>query len=515
MGTALTTIWDKGHPQVKESLQSLQNWSREDIQEACAKFKHDSGLAVNLGTFMRVLGFTDRQKAEAAFNELKNNRDHVEWFAVIAAMLVMSNQKYISKTTFLFSLCDFNSSGHVNVAELCIGMRYLFMGIHRFFANATVPTRDEIEKSTIAVFAKIDTHKTDYISIGEVVAFSYMSKNLRTLLGPFPSSDERIFEDLVTFAFSSKGQKIASTLRLETQEQKMLQELRLAPHAGTHTTVSPSSQRRTQARKMRNRPWHDNSTITKPFAWLMYHLFTELQDAGLRAIPNQVLADAVGDHRRLKTLLQQFSQKAAAVDVDMNEPGHPLTLLLVLMEKHLTDKNFATRLHDHDGDAVSLHGLFCLMCPQVTEAEIDDGMRWCAAYRAHDVLSELLRYKTSPMVDAAADAPQHTLELNISEDDVLALFEAVDMDGSGEMSMQELCEKGSLPPGEARRLIELWDRSRSGELSKGDILAIVHQVHSSVRQSMKALFTESRGRPPVQSAPDLSWKAPTPQAAAK
>merc|ERR1719253_1686044 len=110
---------------------------------------------------------------------------------------------------------------------------------------------------------------------------------------------------MVGFGFSSKGQKIESSLRLQTQEQKMLEELRLAPHAGTHAKCSVSSQRRAQARRMRNRPWQDNSTITKPFAWLVYHIFTDLQDRGLRAIPHQALADAINDRKRVKAILQQ------------------------------------------------------------------------------------------------------------------------------------------------------------------------------------------------------------------
>jgi len=488
MGTALSNIWQRGHPELHPCLESLRNWSREDIKEACVKFRSDSALAVNMASFMRVLGFKERHNADAAFSVVKNSRNNVEWLSVVAVMILMSDQKYISKVTFLFSLCDFNSSGKVNCAELCIGMRYLLLGISHFFKNATVPPRDEVERSTVAVFAKIDADKSNFILIEEIVSFAYGSKDLRVLLSPFPADDPRIFEELVLFTESDKQQSREALNRLGSQEQKMIHELRLTPDAATKLTSKASEQRK-QVRKARARPWQENKFVTKPYAWLLYKLFAELKDSS-HTIPSKVLLDTVSNLDRLRALMQKFAD-----DPDEAMSKFADSTLAVRVTKHLTDKQCILRLEDHAGDAVSLRALFCLCCPSVQESEIEAGMQWCRTYRAHDILNALLKCKSSPLVDASFDEKKEDVAIDVDEEDIEALFEAIDMDHDGQLSVENLCEGGNLRPEEARRLVELWDRDRTGELSKGEILAIVHHVHSSVRQRMKALFAaEGSGR---------------------
>jgi Ca2+-binding EF-hand superfamily protein len=494
MGAAIGNVWCKGHPELHECLECLRNWSREDVKEACIQFRSDK-LAVNLSSFMRILRITNRPDGDAAYNALKNSKDRVEWFSAIAVMVLMSDQKYISKVTFLFSLCDFNSSREVNCAELCIGMRYLMMGISRFFKNATIPPRGEVEQSTVAVFSKIDADNTSFISIEEMVSFAYMSKDLRVLLSAFPANDQRIFEELISFYGTNSSQARQCSNMVEAQEQKMIRELRLTPDA---KDVKQQSQR-TVKRKCRDRPWETNQVITKPYAWLIYHFFIELKDRTY-TIPSQTLSDYARDFERTRGLLTRLAEKggpslSANGSVSGHGSGQSLTLLAARIAQHLTDSAFLSRLELTGGDAVSVRALLCLCCNGVKEAEIDDGMRWCQTYRANDVLTELLKCKTGPMsnpADSSVDAPREIEDIDVDASDIDALFEALDTDGGGRLSLAELCQSGEVRPDEARRFVNLFDRDRSGDLSKAELLHIVHEVHSEVRQTMKAIFATTK-----------------------
>jgi len=275
----------------------------------------------------------------------------------------------------------------------------------------------------------------------------------------------------------------------------MINSLRLTPDAA-RSGGRDSVDRKNHARNARDRPWRTNSVVTKEYSWLLYKLYSELQDAASHTIPSQVLLVTVENHIEFKKRMHRLAEDANS---HMDEIGlatsASLGITVIKITQHLTDKHFVSELQHHAGDAISLRALFCLCCPSVKEAEVDDGMRWCKMYRAHDVLEELLRYKSSPMVDASFDGcPQETLDLNVDEQDIRELFDAIDMDHTGQISMENLCKGGKLDADEAQRLVALWDRERTGQLSRSDLLAVVHQVHSSVRQQMKAMFADLKNK---------------------
>lgn len=430
---------------------------------------------------MKGLDVTDRVRAQQSFNILKSKNDRVDWVAVMAVMILMSDQKFISKVTFLFSLCDFNSSREVNCAELCIGMRYLFLGISRCFTNATLPPKSEVEASTVEVFSRIDADRTRFICIEEIVSFAYMSKDLRVLLTTFPSTDDRIFEELVVFTGNNRAQQAAADKLVNNSQQKMIKELQLTPDPAPE-----QNSRRQSQRKQRDRPWKANLVITKPYAMSLYRTFSELQD-GSGTISMAALAKFSGDHEHVRSKLMKWTEQS---DRAAGEDRKTQQQIITKVSIHLTDRGFMERLEEY-GDAVSLRALFCLCCPAISEAEIDDGMRWCLAYRAHDILTELLKYNSSPMTDEKYDPAKQNVDIDLSAEDVDALFQALDIDGDGHLSLKELCQGGDLQSEDARKLINLWDRDRSGELSKSEILAIIHQVHHSVRQTMKGMFARN------------------------
>lgn len=54
-------------------------------------------------------------------------------------------EEFISRVTFMFSVCDFNSNGSIKRSELFIGLRSLFKGLSRFFPKCKAPTAEELE----------------------------------------------------------------------------------------------------------------------------------------------------------------------------------------------------------------------------------------------------------------------------------------------------------------------------------------------------------------------------------
>lgn len=453
------------------------------------KFRSENAHLVNLCIFMRVLRLNDRKDAEPAFDAFKNSKERVEWLSVIAIMILMSNQKFISKVTFLFSLADFNGNREVNCAELCIGLRYLMLGISHAFPHIKVPPKNEVEKDTIEVFSKIDGDKSAYVTLEEIVSFAYMSTPLRRFFAPFPAEDQRIFEELIIFNQESGCQRHESVKRLGEQEKKMINSLRLTPDV-----AQKKQGRRSEMRAKRERPWCENTMVTKPFSFLVYRLFAHLIDESANWISNETLLNLTHSNKVLKEIVDGAVKHSAEQGVE--DPGHPLRTVASSLESRITGAEFA-RSVQHHGDHISLRALFCLLCPGVKEAEIQDGMKWCHGYRAHDVLEELLKHKTGAMSldrDSSFDdrPDEERVHIEVDEEDIDALLEAIDLDKNGNISLEDLVKGGNLQPEEARRLVRLWDREKTGELSKGDLLAIVHEMHSSVRQNMKALFANSK-----------------------
>lgn len=492
MGNSLSDVWEQGYPDLHPCLARLQGWSREDIKVACLQFRSSPALAIDIGLFMRGLGYTQRKDAEPAFDLLKNNKNKVEWYGVIAAMILMSNQKYISKVTFLFSLTDFNGSGTVNCAELCIGMRYLFLGISRFFQNATVPPRSDVEKAAVDVFAKIDIDNSYAITIDEVVTYAYMAKGLRLLLSPFPATDTRLFEDLIIFNRSEQQQTRQTDTILDKQENRLVDDNRMTSTAKTRKRASIQT-RRCQQREERSTAWKENSLVTKAFSWLIYKISVHLQNASTHTVSSQALLDLVSEHETVRQLVHKLSEKKDASMNRLQCEGDLKDISLVANRavKALTEREFVTRLQDHAGDAISLRALFCLTCPLAKEAEIQDGVGWCKKYRVYDALEELLRQKVSTLSDPNFDQQKDGVEMNIFEKDVDELFEVLDTNHDGRISIDNLIGEGNLSATQAQQLVTLWDKDRSGELSRGDLLATVQHVTPQVAHSLKGLFSQS------------------------
>merc|ERR1740123_1500218 len=152
-------------------------------------------------------------------------------------MVVTSNQQYISKASFLFSLFDLNSGGTVNRAEFFIAMRMLVVGTANFFVGAQAMDPQSLERLTDEVFNRIDDDQSGSIGLGEALAFAYRSKALMRLLLPFPPVDTRIFENLVIFGDQSTLMQTAVDRATEHETKTVVKKLSMVQTAGTRANV--------------------------------------------------------------------------------------------------------------------------------------------------------------------------------------------------------------------------------------------------------------------------------------
>jgi len=184
---------------LKSPLASLQGWSREHLLDLTFEFRQLPSMSVTLDKFCQLLHLNAGTQAEDAFHLCVPKNDCVNFLSVLAPMVVTSNQQYISKASFLFSIFDLNSDGMVNRAEFFIAMRMLVVGTANFYMGAQALDPQSLEKLTNEVFDRIDDDCSGSIDLGEALAFAYRSKALLRLFLPFPPVDTRIFEYLVVF----------------------------------------------------------------------------------------------------------------------------------------------------------------------------------------------------------------------------------------------------------------------------------------------------------------------------
>eukprot|EP00747_Dinoflagellata_sp_TGD_P016845 gnl/TRDRNA2_/TRDRNA2_125414_c1_seq1.p1 gnl/TRDRNA2_/TRDRNA2_125414_c1~~gnl/TRDRNA2_/TRDRNA2_125414_c1_seq1.p1 ORF type:complete len:407 (-),score=84.87 gnl/TRDRNA2_/TRDRNA2_125414_c1_seq1:130-1350(-) len=400
---------------------------------------------------------------------------------------MMSNQKFISRVTLLFSICDLNGSGEINRAEFCIGMRTLMKGISIFFSNAELPRADQLEKAADHVFAKLDEDKSGFIQHEEVLTYAYRSHELRMFMSPFPHQDQRIFEELVVFKTYNRNLGNETARSLSKEEQKLKSKLRMTPDPGGPVKRKNMTER--QRMRAKERAWRQNAMLTKVHAYVLFKVFQKLQ-VDLQISKEQLMEATEHLNDIVVPIVQDIqgsanSKSFRSPDIDPSEEFFTRTAHSV--GNALAQADFQQRVHELEEQQVSLREFCSLIYPHVKEAEIEACMRHCHLFRAHDILTELLEAETT----ATADGTRVTsTKLDVDDDDIDALFQAIDSNGDGHLSIEELCKVGGLELREAQKLVEMWDRDRSGQLSRGETLSIIYNMHSIVRCRMKGFWAE-------------------------
>merc|ERR1719327_1037390 len=123
----------------------------------------------------------------------------------------MSDQHFISKVSFFFSIYDFNGSGSINRPEFFISMKTMFSGLSRIFADANTPSMIQLEESTVEVFDNMDKDRSGHATLDEVLTWAYRSRPLQHVLSPFTSKSTEMFEEPISF------HTVGSELSLEAE----------------------------------------------------------------------------------------------------------------------------------------------------------------------------------------------------------------------------------------------------------------------------------------------------------
>lgn len=511
MGQITAHLWEREAPEPKRFMRPLRGWTREDLISLCNNLKVQSVQSMDHTMFRTNLRFEIAEDAEQAFSELKSKCGRVELLMVIGPMIVMSDQAYASKVSLLFSVFDLNSDGCINRAETFIALRMLFLGVDRVFKNPSMPDDffGALEEDTEDLFKRLDRDHSGDIHIGDILSFAYRSHEVKSFLSPFLASDQRLFEDLVIF---SKGSKAASrelmkrntsglsspaagarasasnpkrlqsfrssnslsrralTMNesaLRTQEvsyaAELKHQLRITPDESNHDARDRRSRRFRVDRSWRKpKPGRQPTCITKEHAWVVWSLFNTLA-RGRRLIPKYELKQAFEDNNEVMARLKKHA---------LMEPDAPEEEAMLSVASRFTTADALRRVSQLGEDIVSLRAFLCFAWPLAPEMEVELCMRWCRAFRANEVINDIIAKDTT---------------INHPEQ-IEALLEAVDTNGDSLLATSQLCGREHQVLHQARKLLAKWDRDEDKMPNRQDINTILRGMSAAIQVNFQEVF---------------------------
>jgi hypothetical protein len=287
----------------------------------------------------------------------------------------------------------------------------------------------------------MDEDQSGFLLLGEVLTFTYRSEELQKFLAFWPSEQQEIFEDLIDFwqGGASHARAILSTADGPRPSTCVRSQLKTSPDPGRRNSLpkgTPLLVKKTvgPGGKSQTRGFKAPSTVKKSHAWVMWKVFDDLAGE-TRVIHCQALSTLLGNQQRLMKFLNDEARTAHKYDKtnqNMDDDERPDVLVLKL-SKFLTSSEALKRLEKavaRGEKSLSLRGFFCVFWWFVAESELEACLGWCRCFYAQVALHDLCSAGSSK-IDA------------IAEEDVLELFRAIDVDGSGSVTVDELCRGGS------------------------------------------------------------------------
>mmetsp|Transcript_58652 Transcript_58652/g.132170 ORF Transcript_58652/g.132170 Transcript_58652/m.132170 type:complete len:483 (+) Transcript_58652:85-1533(+) len=475
MGDTASQLWRQELPEVKGSLQWLRGWKRKELSAAFEHFRTSSTVTVTLSKFWQILRFESRALSEPAFSEFLPKNGRVDFLKVIGPMVVMSDQHMVSRASLLFSIYDFNSSAAINRAEFFIMMTSLLRGLACFFEDFQAPSNAEIELFTSTIFSRMDEDISDCVSMGEAMSYVYRSKCFRVLCSPFVSKVQNIYEEEVYFAGHAYGlEKLANKVDRRMQ-QKIAHKVRLTPDPppGQAEGDAELLRRRPNKDPKRRRPWRQPQGITEDHAWVIWRVFRSLAGDECRVVSSDTLREFCNDGLAVDKLVHESIRKGKEEDGDKC-----VGRLVPHIIAQLHGSDILRRLEDLGGGDVSFRAFCILAWPYMKESQTEACLGWCKSFQVHKVLEEL--------IEQVNEGKEEDLE--IDQDDIETLFEVMDSNCDGRLSIDELCNQGNADAIEARRLVRKLDTDASGSLSKDEVKSLIFGMDTAVKQHIKAMF---------------------------
>lgn len=501
----MSCMWATGPPEMAEPLAPLRGWTRDGLIAAMQRFRSQPNMAISLGTFWRVLDcFATVAEAERAFEIFGARRSgHVDFLSVLLPMVVVSQQKYISRVTFLFSVIDFNSSGSITRSELYIGLRALCRGLQHFFVTSSPASGGELEKASNSAFGMMDEDGSGLVSLEEILTFAYRSKALRNMMAPFPSADCGTFEELIVFHSSTQQERKEE--ERESSEGALTWKLR--------TTPDPLSAIRAPRKRHVGRPltkpserrWTRPPEVTRPHAFLAWAVFHSVEQDALVSLRELLELLKHGNARLLKVL--EDSAKQLEDEGRLEEHRRDgAKQVLDYTYFHLCAGSTLQNLLEQGDEQISLRAYFAAVWDKASEREISRCLKWCKHFQAMAALQQLLKPTDSHMVNSKYDPIRDKANLRVSEADIDALFEVMDQDGDGRLTVKEMLQMGCITERDAKQLFQLWDGDRDGHLTKGELMSIVVGINQVVHHQLKRMFAST-----LQDSVRLPLIAPRPR----
>lgn len=494
MGAVFIRLWSKGFlggfgtPAVHPELEKLLGWGREDLRAAFERFCRQPGLAVTLLGFADILRLESSSEERPAFQRLKPKKDKVDMLAVFAAMVATSNQRFISRVSFLFSIFDLDSSGTVNCAEFFIGVRSIVHGLVMFFDSAVMPSKRELEDTTAEVFDRIDRDHSGFISLGELLNYSYRTGDIKKVLEPFPANDHRLFEQLICFPRDTFNDKFtqAATEKIGKFQAKV--DMHPYPSEQVARRHSEMGVHQNASNALIRRAGPPPKEFTKAHAWFIYRVFNIL--AGVETattIPDENLQKLRDDNTYIYEVLNTASAAASLVTgarekkpvgkqagrISIVGDAKDLTKLVGHLQRYFHDRHAGEKLDAFGEGSVTLRAFFCVILHSLTEGEIETCLRWCQSFRAHDVLKEFMVTGQTHYIDC---------------EDIRMIFETMDTDHNGKLTVEELMEGGELERDQAEILLKRLDGDMSGEISAAELEGVLRNMDTSIRASFRLAF---------------------------
>jgi Ca2+-binding EF-hand superfamily protein len=375
---------------------------------------------------------------------------------------------------------DLDSNHTINRAEFTIGVRSLLHGLALFFDSAVLPCKRELEEVTWEVFDRLDEHKSGFVTLGELLNWCYRTGELKSVFSPFPATDDRFFEHLVNFPRDCEEFEYSAVETVRWFQSK----LHISPQAdATFRRRTSIGLNISHGRHKRTPP----KEFSKAHAWFIYRVFVTMAGGETHTvIPyehlHRMLSDdqhemyihnVVASATRLATEVigpqtNKFGRRTSIVG-----DAKDLTRLTLHLEKYFQNRHAGEKLDALGEGSVTLRAFFCVILHSLPEGEIETCLRWCQAFRAHDVLRE---YVTAGQ----------TQDLGV--EDVKAIFHAMDSDGNGSLSVQELMDGGDLEEDQAQQLLKRLDEDHNGFVSVEELQGILRSMDRVLRHDFREAF---------------------------
>jgi len=216
-------------------------------------------------------------------------------------------------------------------------------------------------------------------------------------------------------------------------------------------------------------------TVTKAHAWVAWKYLAYCSgDSSPTSVKYDVLEPYLFSRAKTTKALEEGTRRDRKGQMDRPAEDDILRLR-VYFETHLTSVEVQKSFKNFAGSPMSLRAFFCAVWTTCPESDIENCMKWCGLFQAKIVLEELLDEDGDGRIE------------DVAPGDVDAIFAAIDVNGDGEVSMEELINEGGFSEQQASKLMEA-DRSRGGALDLGELRAAANQTDAKVSESLRGMF---------------------------